>query len=508
MQGLKVESMKSRDPYSFGPHVNFDHLKGLPRAVSIDTEWVILSAPIGSLDRFHALQERVQDHMFYEPVHQMMWRRIARMALQGKVPTLRAIDNVMALDPDYQALSEEYKGPYMREVVDFGHIHTDATGVDHSGLMGYAQNLVDYYFHREVMIASHEIGRRCAQEDASGSDLMDALEGLVMQARMGTTTKRERFTSMAEGARLVYGHLTDSASRPMLSSGFQRIDKITGGHERGELVVLAGRPGMGKSALAGCMALASAQNGEGNVEINGEMTVAQMSRRHVADLLEQHHGSDGPTYQAIRARKLNQAQYRMVQGAEAQMEGLPLLMMKRTGMTVQAIRSVLRRQQSEWRRQGIQMANVFIDHVGLIKSPGARSRVEEQTQISMELKELAEEMDVVMYALAQLNRQVENRDDKRPTLPDLRDSGSWEQDADVVIGVYRDAYYAQREKPGKKHDDRVELDIRRADRTVEAILLKAREGPLGTAELWSDIGRNAIRDESNASKSINFDGVI
>ncbi|AGH31333.1 replicative DNA helicase [Tetraselmis viridis virus SI1] len=487
--------MQRTDPFSFGPHVHYEHLKGLERAVSIEAEWIVLSAPIGSLDRFHAVNEKIQDHMFYEPLHQAMWRRIARMASQGKTPTLRAIDNVMKLDPDYAEVSKAHDGCYMRHVIDFGALHFEMVGADHSGLMGYAQVVVDNYFHREVMIASHEIGRMCMSEDAHGQELMDKLESVVMTARMGTTTKRERFTSMHEGAGLVYQHLTDSKVRPMLTTGLQKLDRITGGHERGELVVIAGRPGMGKSALASCIALSSARQGQGNVEINGEMTVAQMSRRHVSDFLEEMHGADGPTYQSIRARKLRTDQTAMVQSAQEHMGHLPLLMMKRTGMTIQAIRSVLRRQKAEWAARGIDMANVFIDHVGLIRSPGARSRVEEQTNISMELKELAEEMNVVMYGLAQLNRQVESRDDKRPTLPDLRDSGSWEQDADVVIGVYRDAYYAQREKPGKKADI-VEIDIRRADPTVEAILLKAREGPLGTAELWSDIGRNAIRDEA------------
>src|SRR5690606_1179815 len=119
---------------------------------------------------------------------------------------------------------------------------------------------------------------------------------------------------------------------------------------------------------------------------------------------------------------------------------------------------------------------VVIDHVGLI-SPDEKvySRQQEQAIVSGRLKELAEELDVVMLALAQLNREVEKRDDKRPQLADLRDSGSWEQDADVVIGAYRDAYYARREKEPKKELERAEWILRAASPTVEAIALKVRE---------------------------------
>ena len=101
-----------------------------------------------------------------------------------------------------------------------------------------------------------------------------------------------------------------------------------------------------------------------------------------------------------------------------------------------------------------------------------------------------------MVALAQLNRSVESREDKRPGLADLRDSGSWEQDADIVIGVYRDAYYARREQPPKKELELAEWTLRASNPHIEAIGLKVREGDVGTAKLWASIGHNAIRDHA------------
>ena len=175
------------------------------------------------------------------------------------------------------------------------------------------------------------------------------------------------------------------------------------------------------------------------------------------------------------------------------------MMVKRTGLTLGRIRAMLNRQKMLWEAMGIPLRLVIIDHVGLVSpDQGGRSRNEDQTVVSGRLKELADELGVVMMALAQLNRQVERREDKRPMLADLRDSGSWEQDADVVIGTYRDAYYARREKEPKSDMKLAEHLARASSPIIEAIGLKVREGEPGTAKLWASIGHNAIRDEPPA----------
>ena len=109
------------------------------------------------------------------------------------------------------------------------------------------------------------------------------------------------------------------------------------------------------------------------------------------------------------------------------------------------------------------------------------------------MKELADELGCVVFGLNQMNRQNESREDKRPQLSDLRDSGAWEQDADAVIGFYREAYYAERRPEPKKDVEIAEWLRAKASRTVEAIILKARFGECTTISLWGDLGRNAIR---------------
>jgi replicative DNA helicase len=267
-----------------------------------------------------------------------------------------------------------------------------------------------------------------------------------------------------------------------------------------DLIVLGGRTSMGKSAMASDIALNVATQGRGVIEINGEMSVQQMTRRHLTSLAFTKHGKGAPSYSAIRKRMVSREQRQMLGQAKAEFDQLPISLLQRPGLGFGALRSLVRRERAKMAREGVKLGLLIVDHAGLIKADGGgRSRYEDQTAVSNGMKELAHELGIPVMALAQLSRETEKRDNKRPALSDLRDSGAWEQDADVVIGVYRDAYYAARE-PEPKDDGKpnssstwAEWDRRRRSKTIEAIILKAREGECTTVELWGDMATNAIR---------------
>lgn len=255
------------------------------------------------------------------------------------------------------------------------------------------------------------------------------------------------------------------------------------------------------SALGATVALNAAKAGVGVIEINSEMTTAQMMRRHLTDLCFDRHGSASPFYKDIRRRQISPAQRRMLEQAAQDISAMPLAMVKRTGLTLSSARSLIRRQRAAWAQQGITLGLVTIDHVGLLSADGGgRDRYSDQTAIAIGSKQLADDLGIPVIALVQLNRQVEQRDNKRPTLADLRDSGAWEENADTVIGVFREAYYANKEPEPKagasgsatelKWD---EWDRKRKSRAIDAMLLKVREGEEGVATLWASIGHNAIR---------------
>lgn len=427
----------------------------------------------------------VEDRDFSEPFHQRLFRAISRDIRAGRLAEPSQLSQYFIADA---AFSEFGGTRYLLELLD--------KAPPRSAAAHYAKVVRSVSLRREVARIASEIAHKAKTDgEADGAELMSELERQLIGVRQGKNDLS--LQSWAEVSRQVLYGMDRPESRPMLKLGLAKIDKLLGGAELGDMIVLGGRPGMGKSALAGCIALNVAQAGLGVAEINAEMTTQQMGRRHLTDAAFSAHGYDAPFYRAIREGSLTEPQRRMIAQIQSETEKLPLAMVKRTGLSLGRIRAMVMRQKMLWDAIGIPLRLVVIDHVGLVSpDKGGRSRFEDQTIVSGALKELADELQVVMLALAQLNRQVEMRDDKRPMLADLRDSGSWEQDADVVIGCYRDAYYARREREPKRDLDVAEWMQRCSSPIVEAIGLKVREGDVGTAKLWASIGHNAIRDEA------------
>lgn len=451
---------------------------------NLDAEMALLGILLFDNDAWVEIDGVVAARDFWEPFHQRLFKAIGEQIRGARRADPTIMRDFFTIDPAFH---------------EFGGIRYLADLVDHSppskAARDFAKTIRSLALRRDVVrICQGMIGRAQAEAQTTGEDLMGDLEREMLATRTGKDDLG--FTSWAEASRAVVYGMDRPDDRKLIRLGHDRVDKILGGAERGDMIVLGGRPGMGKSALAACWAMNVAQAGLGVAEINAEMTTAQMSRRHISDLLFARFGMNAPMYRDIRSGTLTDDHRAMIAQIQVDHESLPLMMVKRSGLTLGRIRAMLNRQKMLWEAQGVKMSLVVIDHAGLVApDEGGRSRNEDQTIVSGRLKEMAEELDVVMVALAQLNRQVEQRDDKRPQLADLRDSGSWEQDADVVLGVYRDAYYARREKEPKGDLAQAEHFARMSSKTIEAIALKVREGEPSTARLWASIGHNAIRDD-------------
>lgn len=435
-------------------------------------------------DVFVEIDGIVSARDFWEPFHGRLFKVIAEEVRSSRRADPTLLADFFGIDPAFH----QFGGVrYLADLVDKAPASRDAPS--------YAKAIRSVALRRDVIEITQRIRTRAFTENESaGGDLMNDLEREMLKIRTGKDDLG--FVPWGEAGRAVVYGMDRPEDRPLVNLGLAKIDNIIGGAERGDLIVLAGRPGMGKSALAGCVAMNVALTGLGVAEINGEMSVAQMARRHLTDLAFTRYGLKAPMYRDIRRGTTTDEQKQMIAEIEAINRDLPLMMVKRSGLTLGRIRAMLNRQKMLWEALGVKMSLVVIDHAGLIAPDEAgRSRQEDQTKVSGELKVLAEDLDVVMIALAQLNRQVEMRDDKRPQLSDIRDSGSWEQDADIVLAAYRDAYYARREKEPKGDLNKAEWMSRAASKTVEAIALKVREGDVGSADLWASIGHNAIRSD-------------
>ncbi len=274
-------------------------------------------------------------------------------------------------------------------------------------------------------------------------------------------------------------------------SGFGDLDNMLGGLQNSDLIILAGRPSMGKTALATNIAFNAAKyfsNDEGNasaVMFSLEMSAEQIGLRILAEQAKI--PSD-----KLRKGDLNEKDSLNLSNAYQEIHKLNFFFDDSPNLTVSELRSKLRRYKNNYN-----IKLVLIDYLQLIKPEGNRdNRVNELSEITRNLKQLAKEFDLPVISLSQLSRQVENRDDKRPLLSDLRESGSIEQDADVVMFIYRESYYLQRNEPTrgpdetqesyqKKHDswkDRNEEVFNKA----ELIIAKQRNGPTGKVDLYFD----------------------
>lgn len=470
-----------------------DEAASLPH--SLEAEQGLLGILMFDNEVFHRL-DRMDPAQFFEPFHQRMFAVIAAKISAGGLAEPTVVSDALGQDP---AFSDFGGRKYLVDLVD--RAPPSASG------KAYAKLIADHALRRQIARLGDQLRGDAPNPDEEPHDLIGKAEASLLA--MQVSNRETRLFSAGEASSRVLAELDmPKEHRGGILTGLAPVDRMLGPLLPGDLLLLMGRPSMGKSAAAECVAVNIAAPGwqdfvtqaaampvatSGVIQINGEMSPEQMARRHLTDIAFSAWQAKGPKYSDIRKGEVSFDQRQMLGRADEVLQRMPITMLRRR-LKLSELRSLARRQAAEWHRSGVGLSALIIDHVGLLKPDGGRmDRYEAQTEISNGLKELAEELQCVVIGLNQMNRENEKRDDKRPQLSDLRDSGSWEQDADFVIGFYREAYYAQRQPEPKKDLEWSEWDRARKSRTIEAIVLKAREGECGTAMLWGDVARNAIR---------------
>ena len=276
--------------------------------------------------------------------------------------------------------------------------------------------------------------------------------------------------------------------------GLKDINRLTGGLQRRELALLAGRPGMGKTSVALSSAWKMARAGHGVGIVSLEMDAVKLAMRTICDMA---YDRVKVPYADMIKGSVSTEQFETIQSLRAEWDSLPLWIEDQAGLSMHEIRTKAELLKAGAEKAGVTLDVLVIDHIGLI-APSSRyagSRVNEIAEISGGLKVMAREFDIAVLALSQLNRALENRDNKRPQLSDLRDSGAIEQDADFIGFLYRDAYYLEREKSSDpdRETERLEKLIERQNK-LEFNIAKQRNGPLAAVELFADRGCAAVRD--------------
>lgn len=293
-----------------------------------------------------------------------------------------------------------------------------------------------------------------------------------------------------------------------ISTGISSVDRMMGGLQRSDLIVLAARPAMGKTSFATNIAfnVAAAYRSEPQADgsfktVDGgvvgffslEMSSEQLATRIISEQTEI------PSHR-IRRGEINDMEFEKLVAASQMMQSIPLYVDQTGGISIAQLSARARRLK---RQKGLDL--IIVDYLQLLAGSSSRAsqgRVQEITEITTGLKALAKELEAPIIALSQLSRQVENRDDKHPQLADLRESGSIEQDADVVMFIYREEYYLKNKEPSEKGNEawfKWEADMQRAKGVAELIIGKQRHGPTGTVEMHfaGDVTRfsDLIRDD-------------
>ncbi|MEI5680482.1 MULTISPECIES: replicative DNA helicase [unclassified Mesorhizobium] len=277
--------------------------------------------------------------------------------------------------------------------------------------------------------------------------------------------------------------------------GLMDINAATGGIHPGEMVVVGARPSMGKTAFALSVALRAAGNGVGVGFMSLEMGAKKLAMRRLTDIAFD--WNIKVPYADLIKGKVAEPDLESILAANQDADNLPLWIEEQSGLTIADIRVKVERMAEQATARGVPLGILIVDYLQLVR-PSARysgNRVGEVTEISWGLRELGRELGVGVIALSQLSRQVESRDDKRPQLSDLRESGSIEQDADMVAFLYREAYYLEKAKgkDAEKEADRIGrlIDVQNE---LEFIIAKQRNGPTKTVKLFVDIACSAVRN--------------
>ena len=447
---------------------------------NIEAEQALLGAILMNNDAMEHVSEFLHPSHFYEPLHARIFDVCMKQITAGRRATPITIKSTF----DGEPLIDKLTVPQY-----LGRLIACATSVVNAG--DYGRTIFDLALRRELIGLGEEISA-CAQnaaaEDTPEEQIQWAEKRLFDLGQTGHSSTEVHVSRAAmrviETTARVYQSGTGLSG---VSTGIACVDFRLGGLEPGNLLIIGGRPGMGKSAIAANIAKNVAANGIPVMFFSLEMTEEELTRRIIST-------EAGVPASDMRRGNLTQEQFMKIEEAAHAIGRLPLYFDACAGLTPQQLKSRARR---AVRKYGVGL--FLLDYVQLMHVPGITREYDRLTEASNSLKPLASDLRVPMVALAQLSRACEQREDKRPMLSDLRGTGSLEQDADMVAFMYREEYYREREEPdpADKGYSIWQDRMRNCKGKAEFILAKGRHGPTGTAIL-----------DFNASLSLFYDEVL
>ncbi len=457
--------------------------------------------------------EFLQPEHFANAVHGRIYAAIGKLLERGQIANPVTLKNLFDQDG---ALAEIGGAQYLARLAEAA---VTIINAEH-----YGRTIHDLHLRRELITIGQDV-----VADAFRHDLDDPGPGSAMGQIERAETKLFELATLgqAEGGFQEFSKALGSAitlaqaafkrdgKTVGVATGFIDLDKKLGGLHPADLVILAGRPSMGKTSLATNIAFHAAKayrgvrGADGRIDLSQraedgavigffslEMSAEELATRILAE-------ESGTSSDRIRRGEVRREDFDKFVMASQRLAAVPLYIDDTPALSVAALRTRARRLM---RQQGLGL--IIVDHIQLLRpsagSRGFENRVQELSDITRGLKALAKELDVPVLALSQLSRAVEQREDKRPMLADLRESGSIEQDADVVMFIFREEYYLSRNEPSRRPEEsddkfndryaRWQERLRAVDSMADIIIAKQRHGPIGTIKLHFEAETTKFED--------------
>ena len=451
---------------------------------NIEAEQQLLGAILTNNELYDRVASIIRAEHFFDPVHRRIW----------EVAAARIQKNALASPVTLKAFLEEDEG--LKALGGPGYLARLAgAAISAFAARDYAQMLYDLAIRRELIGLGRDISAQAAAVEVDSEpaeQIVEAEQRLYKLAEQGRAESgfQSFLKAVTDAVNVANAAFQRDGGLAGLATGLVDLDRKLGGLHKSDLLILAGRPSMGKTSLATNIAFNIAKayrrgsrpdGSEGAVEggvvgfFSLEMSAEQLAARVLSE------ASEVPSEQ-IRRGDMTETEFRRFVEAAKTLEACPLYIDDTPALPISQLAARARRLK---RTHGLDA--LFVDYLQLVRPVSSKdSRVNEVSEITQGLKAIAKELDIPVVALSQLSRQVEQRDDKRPQLSDLRESGSIEQDADVVMFVFREEYYKEREKPGDHELEKMaqwQEEMEKLHGRAEIVIGKQRHGPIGTVEL-------------------------
>jgi len=454
---------------------------------NVEIEQAILGVLLCKNDTLTSVSSILSENDFYDPVHREIYRKIVGRINKDHVASPVTLKSDFE---DHEGLKQLGGPSYL--------VRLAGATVSAYSLKSHVEQLNELRRKRELDEALTE-AQQMLRTDKDAAGVLGYIEASLMQHESVRGSGRvisfqEAILTALQQAQNAYeGGVTGALT------GLKGLDDMIGGFSPGDFVLIGGRPSMGKTALALSIALGSARDGNGVVISSLEMTPDSLALRALSEATA--HAGNGVAYSDAKRGLIGSQQVPHLLSAAESIKDLPIKIIPSDVREIGALYAAVKRSKRLMDDKGQKLGMVIVDYLQLLRSSKAQ-RFEQITEISIALKGLAMQLEVPVVALSQLSRQIEGRDNKRPVMSDLRESGQLEQDADVIMFCYRDEYYLEREKPeftkpNGDYDEEAEADFRAAllaaKGKMEVIVAKQRMGEIGTVGMQFKPEFNLVR---------------